>query len=357
MYRQTTQGHNEKKGRSTASQTRRKTGRGQTHDKLEQVRQAQLLVCVVLFLAVWIGNGVFPTQLSQVRDRMSTLISSNTDFRAAFSSLGESFFRGGNILGTLETFCVEVFGADTWSGEESEPVSAPQLTSLFHNESQFLSADPDSQEMAEHYFSSNRNAALLVLRQEQQAIELEYDTDAEIAPEPVSETAAADDFVAAVGTLIEKSDYSGQPLPDRYTMDHLSLGDLETITPVLGRLNSVYGYRDHPINGNYQFHGGVDIGGQTGDTIQAFAAGTVDYVGEDASYGLYLQLDHGNGIKSFYAHCSKICVSAGQSVTLGEKIAEVGSSGSATGPHLHLELKYDGTHLDPSYYIEVRSDS
>lgn len=81
--------------------------------------------------------------------------------------------------------------------------------------------------------------------------------------------------------------------------------------------------------------------------------GTVEYVGQDDSYGLYLQLDHGNGVKSFYAHCNKVCVSKGQSVAVGEKIAEVGSSGAATGPHLHLELKFNKTHLDPIYYIQV----
>ena len=129
-------------------------------------------------------------------------------------------------------------------------------------------------------------------------------------------------------------------------MDQLSLGALDTVTPVVGHLNSTYGYRDHPINGKYQFHGGVDIGGQNGDPISAFAAGTVEYVGEDDSYGLYMQLDHGNGVKSFYAHCSTICVKKGESVTAGQKIAEVGSSGAATGPHLHLELKYNKLHLN-----------
>lgn len=81
----------------------------------------------------------------------------------------------------------------------------------------------------------------------------------------------------------------------------------------------------------------------------------MDYIGQDDSYGLYLQLDHGNGIKSFYAHCSKLCVSKGQLVAMGEKIAEVGSTGNATGPHLHLELKLDGMHLDPTQYVETKS--
>ena len=126
--------------------------------------------------------------------------------------------------------------------------------------------------------------------------------------------------VPAAGTVVLYSDYAGEPLPNNYTMDQLSLGELETVTPVMGHLNSEYGYRDHPINGVYQFHGGVDIGGQNGDPSSAFAAGTVEYIGKDDSYGLYLQIGHGNGVKSFYAHCSKILVSKGQTVALGEKV-------------------------------------
>ena len=63
-------------------------------------------------------------------------------------------------------------------------------------------------------------------------------------------------------------------------------------------------------------------------------------------------IDHGNGVKSFYAHCSEVLVTKGQTVAMGETVARVGSSGSATGPHLHLELKYGKMHLDPAYYVE-----
>ena len=96
----------------------------------------------------------------------------------------------------------------------------------------------------------------------------------------------------------------------------------------------------------------MDIGGQEGDPIGAFAAGTVEYIGENDDHGLYLQIDHGNGVKSFYAHCSKLCVSQGQTVAMGETVALVGSTGVSTGPHLHLELKWNGLHLNPAYYVE-----
>ena len=76
------------------------------------------------------------------------------------------------------------------------------------------------------------------------------------------------------------------------------------------------------------------------------------YPGKNDSYGLYLQVDHGNGVKSFYAHCSKVVVRKGQAVELGEKLAEIGSTGISTGPHLHLEIKYNQMHLNPVYYVE-----
>ena len=215
---------------------------------------------------------------------------------------------------------------------------------LLNQESQFLSRNQDEEALASHFLNEAG---------QQVALEL---SALRAAAQPQVQQQSQTDAVPAAGTLLVKSDYSGQALPGNYTMDQLSLGQLDTVTPVLGRLTSGYGYRDHPISGAYQFHGGVDISGNKGDPIAAFAAGTVEYVGEDDSYGLYLQLDHGNGVKSFYAHCSDVCVKKGQTVALGEKIAEVGSSGAATGPHLHLELKYNKMHLNPIYYIQYLSD-
>ena len=86
--------------------------------------------------------------------------------------------------------------------------------------------------------------------------------------------------------------------------------------------------------------------------IAAFADGVVEYTGEDNSYGRYFKIDHGNGVKSFYAHCSQVLVQKGQTVALGETVGLVGSTGNVTGPHLHLELKYGKLHLNPAYYVE-----
>lgn len=318
----------------------------------EQARLLQLLACLVLFLAVYIGKGVFPAKMVQVRADVLSMISSDTDFRSAFSRLGESLTGEGDLLGELGDFCVAVFGAGENAPETLAPQPVPELTNLLRDEQEFLSGEPDCQTLIDHYLP-DEEAGLSAAK-----LPGQKDVAPQETQNPPTEAASgpAPQAVAALGTVLLKSAYNGQPLPEGYTMDELSLGGLDTVTPVLGHINSTYGYREHPIDGRHQFHGGLDIGGQTGDPIRAFAAGTVEYIGQDDSYGLYFQLDHGNGVKSFYAHCKSVCVQKGQTVAAGEKVGEVGSSGSATGPHLHLELKYNGTHLDPAYYVDYLTD-
>ena len=101
---------------------------------------------------------------------------------------------------------------------------------------------------------------------------------------------------------------------------------------MFGPLWSTYGYRDHPIDGEYRFHNGVDIGAYQGTPFWHSAAGTVEYVGENDDHGLYFQIDHGNGIKSFYAHCSRICVTTGQTVSAGRRWQRWGPQGTPLVP-------------------------
>lgn len=91
----------------------------------------------------------------------------------------------------------------------------------------------------------------------------------------------------------------------------------------------------------------------TGTAVQAFADGTIDYIGDSPEYGLYLQISHANGVKSFYAHCSELLVSQGQSVQAGDTVALSGDTGNTTGPHLHFEMKLNGVRINPIYYIET----
>ena len=122
----------------------------------------------------------------------------------------------------------------------------------------------------------------------------------------------------------------------------LADGALQWPLPVAGTITSPQGYRTDPITGETSYHSGTDIAVPEGTPILAAADGTVTVANAldswGGSYGYYVKLDHGGGLTTLYAHCSSICVTAGQQVQAGEVIAYVGQTGRATGPHLHFEI-------------------
>ena len=119
-------------------------------------------------------------------------------------------------------------------------------------------------------------------------------------------------------------------------------GALQWPLPVAGTITSPQGYRTDPITGEVSYHSGTDIAVPEGTPILAAADGTVTIANAldswGGSYGYHVKLDHGGGLTTLYAHCSSICVTAGQQVTAGQVIAYVGHTGRATGPHLHFEV-------------------
>lgn len=119
-------------------------------------------------------------------------------------------------------------------------------------------------------------------------------------------------------------------------------------------LSSGFGYRSASISGN-AFHGGIDIagGGIYGQPIYASRAGTVIIAEHysNSGYGRYVMIDHGDGYQTLYGHCSSVVVNVGQTVKQGQLIAYVGSSGNSTGPHLHFEVRYNGTKMNPLNYV------
>ncbi|MGE5454927.1 MAG: M23 family metallopeptidase, partial [Methylocystaceae bacterium] len=100
--------------------------------------------------------------------------------------------------------------------------------------------------------------------------------------------------------------------------------------------------------GGYKGHTGMDIDGNTGDAVRAAKAGKVTFAGYSGGYGKNVVVDHGNGVKTRYAHCSKLYVKSGEKVAAGEVIAAVGSTGHSTGSHLHFEVISNGGFVNPS---------
>ena len=121
--------------------------------------------------------------------------------------------------------------------------------------------------------------------------------------------------------------------------------------PAAGQLSSGFGLRTDPLAGGSRFHYGLDIAAEEGAVVSAFADGTVTAVGESSDLGRYVTVSHPNGYSTLYAHCTRVTASAGQRVSRGDPIAEVGDTGRATGPHLHFELHRGSTYLNPVYYV------
>lgn len=117
------------------------------------------------------------------------------------------------------------------------------------------------------------------------------------------------------------------------------------------RVSSQYGYRIHPITGTRKLHSGIDYAAPAGTAIYAAEDGVVLTSGWVNGYGYTVTVNHGGGYVTLYAHCSKLLVSAGQTVTRGQTIAKVGSTGNSTGNHLHFEVKVNGSAVNPAGYL------
>ncbi|OGP86289.1 MAG: hypothetical protein A2Z08_04280 [Deltaproteobacteria bacterium RBG_16_54_11] len=129
------------------------------------------------------------------------------------------------------------------------------------------------------------------------------------------------------------------------------LSSTPAIWPVRGWLTSGFGYRIDPFTGLRQFHDGLDIANRLGTPIVAPADGIVSRVANSVGYGLTVEINHGYGIKTIYGHLSKAYVTVGHSVRRGERIAAMGSSGRATGPHVHYEVRLNDVSMSPMNYI------
>lgn len=118
-----------------------------------------------------------------------------------------------------------------------------------------------------------------------------------------------------------------------------------------GRIFAYFGNRVAPTAGASTYHRGLDIGGEMGASIVASLSGTVEIAQYSSSSGNFIIINHGNGLRTAYCHCSKLLVSVGQYVKQGEVIALVGSTGISTGPHLHFGVSIDNVYVDPLNYI------
>jgi len=172
-----------------------------------------------------------------------------------------------------------------------------------------------------------------------------------IARQHDTDVATIREYNNITGDVIRAGDELVIPVSSRNNSSQRSSSSTNFDWPVEGNITSDYGNRRHPVSGRNDFHSGVDIAAPHGTTVQAAASGTVSFVGWMGGYGRVVIIDHGNGYETLYAHNSQILVNEGQNVNRGSAIARVGTSGVATGPHVHFEIHQNGNHQNPMNFL------
>ena len=124
----------------------------------------------------------------------------------------------------------------------------------------------------------------------------------------------------------------------------------------LAAISSGFGYRHDPFTGGAAMHAGLDFKGPIGAPIHAAARGTVSFVGQKSGYGKVVEVGHGNGLVTRYAHMSRFNAQVGQKVAAGAVIGAIGNTGRSTGPHLHFEVRQNGRALNPRLFLERAPD-
>jgi murein DD-endopeptidase MepM/ murein hydrolase activator NlpD len=162
------------------------------------------------------------------------------------------------------------------------------------------------------------------------------------------------DLLAKLGQQVEaRSDQLGV-LEALLVQDSANRKFLPSLSPILDVwYSSNFGYRIDPFTGARSFHEGVDFLAEPGTPILAAASGKVIYAGWQAEYGRMVDVDHGNGLVSRYAHASKILVHEGDLVVRGQRLAFSGSTGRSTGPHLHFEVRLNGVPQNPARFLQA----
>lgn len=187
----------------------------------------------------------------------------------------------------------------------------------------------------------DKQASLEKLQAEKQAVINKLNSDIKALEKEEKE---AEEEYQAIMAQIKKAQGSG-------SVSVKGTGQFVWPSTASKRVTSYYGRREKPNANATSMHRGIDIGAPNGTDVVAIDSGKVIVAGFGKSYGNYVVIDHGNGYTSLYAHNSRLCVSVGDTVTRGQLIAKVGSTGNSTGPHIHLEISKNGTLVDPMSFF------
>ena len=252
------------------------------------MREYKIYLASALFICLSAVKLCFPQLPEQLRRQAGEVLYSGRDYSVAVQAMGRSLAHG-----QLEDQLVQVL--EYISPPEGQALAAGRILGTF----------PDS---------------------------------GAIAPAPTGEDAS------------KVSPAADKALPDNVSSETPQL-PFDYSSPATAGLSSRFGPREDPLNGEADFHYGIDIAAGSGDEVLAFAYGRVSFVGTEEGYGNYCIIEHPGGYSTLYAHLGQCLVTEGQDLEKGQLIGYAGQTGRTDGPHLHFELKRDGMYLDPEKYL------
>lgn len=325
----------------------RTAGNRRTARSAENRVLARLVICGVAFVLLVAVKLLFPGAISAFARSAGELIGRDADFKAAFAAMGRAVSGEAAVSDSLQDAYAAVFSPSRQTEAKPEPaVSLDPGGRLARYTVHSLPAREPEPVMTETVVEPESSQTAPPAQEA--AVDPPPPPAAPAEPDPVPQPEASDDTATTEALSYV---YTMPALPENASLEQRNLG-FPHDSPVHGTLSSTFGWREHPVEGGSKFHYGVDLAAVEGTDILAFADGSVYATGESSTLGNYIMLQHQGGYITLYAHCSKITATVG-AVSKGDKIAEVGATGLATGPHLHFELHDGDLYLNPIYYVEI----
>ena len=264
----------------------------------------KLLCCIVLFIGATVVKFSETEWVQQVRQVLTRTVSGGAQVSEVVEAFGQSIGPDGSLRDALQSDAVAVF-AGKMIGKDTG------------------GTDPQAEE------ETGGNTP------QQEETETE---------QKEGETATAG------GVSVFLPSETALPIQAGFlSVESNTITGIAPVQPVI--CTSAFGQREHPLDGEVKEHTGMDLAGDMGQEIAAFADGVVKETGYNAEYGNYILLSHANGVETLYAHCSALLRKEGEQVEQGMAIARVGQTGKATGPHVHLEVRVGGVCQNPANYL------
>ena len=319
---------------------RKSVARGSQWSAKEKRRLTQLAVSAAMFVLLVAAKLLLPGRMDAFAQRLSGMMERNINVEEVFSAVGRAFSEEGGVRQALGDAYQAVFHPENdheivaTAGQMDAGTAAQPVSLNLQHLRQFV----DGKGPCDGWMPQESvGAAPLAKKQD--------------APQTPEAQTQPESSAGAETANLSYILYSDDNLPANVSLEQ-SILNFDYCTPVSGTISSSFGYREHPVEGEEKFHYGVDLAADTGTSILCFANGTVTATGESSSYGKYLIVAHKGEYATLYAHCSRITAVSGSEVREGQKIAEVGETGMATGPHLHFELHQGECYLNPIYYVQ-----